>query len=253
MCEIEKMIWGDMIMNAYRDIKHDIDSCEDVWNGFYKKIYPGFFSKYLDFSKLEDKETSIKCKRWYIKLLDDLSEKKKYPNFKMAGDCIFNFNSKKAKILKGYIGEDKEGLDLLRYCVEHHHTYLNFSFMPITGGMNNTKGRHTLDRPEILTYELLKHYEGEESKAINGASSANIPALIYYLSWFEIKEDISGRVDAKKSISKYMKEVYQIEDDDFVSRFLGFANVDVCDKDTAIDYMRMAKEFWEKRNLKNII
>lgn len=233
-------------MTEYLDTQHDIDSCEDVWNGFHRKVYPPFFGRYLDFSKLEDKKTSIKCKRWYVKLRDDIEEKKIYPNFKMAGDCIFNFNAQKERILRGYIGDDKDGVKMLRYCVEHHHTYLNFSFMPITGGMNNSKGRQVLDRPEVHLKELYKYYKGENSGIFSNARG-NKQALIWYLSWF----DGDGKRDeksAKQSFLKYMKVVYLIDDEEFIyKRLLPFAAVEIKDKQTAMQYMSLAKEFWIKR------
>lgn len=52
-------------MEYFKDIKHDIDSCMDVWEGLYKKIYPQFFDTYFDFSIIKDVETNSKCKRWY--------------------------------------------------------------------------------------------------------------------------------------------------------------------------------------------
>lgn len=40
-------------MEYFKDIKHDIDSCMDVWEGLYKKIYPQFFDTYFDFPLLK--------------------------------------------------------------------------------------------------------------------------------------------------------------------------------------------------------
>ena len=48
-----------------------------------------------------------------------------------------------------------------------------------------------------------------------------------------------------------MKEVYQITDEDFIfEKFLKFANTEINDETSAIEYMELAKEFWEKRNIK---
>ena len=39
----------------FNDVKHDTDSCLDVWNDFYCKVYRNFFGQYFDFEKIEDK------------------------------------------------------------------------------------------------------------------------------------------------------------------------------------------------------
>lgn len=221
----------------YKDIEHDIDSCKDVWEGLYKKIYHNFFGVYFDFYRLEDKETSKNCKRWYIKLRSDEDISREYPKFKMAGDCIFNFNDKKIKILSEIIGNDKEGNALLKECAERHHSFENFAFMPITGGMNNQKGRQVLDRPDIHVVEIQKYFEGKESTIFSNARG-NKKALEWYLSIFE------------KKINKYFKEVYLIEGEDFIkTEFLPFANIVIDEKNSAIQYMKLAMKFWNKRRI----
>ena len=89
-------------MTEFKDTQHDIDSCKDVWEGLYKIVYLNFFEKYFDFSNLRDYETSKTCKRWYIKLRNDIEIKKEFPKFKMAGDCIFNFNENKINKLNNH-------------------------------------------------------------------------------------------------------------------------------------------------------
>lgn len=223
-------------MQRNKDVKHDEDSSLDVWIGLYKKVYPPFFENFFDFSKLDDKETSSKCKRYYIKLQEDSAQKKKHPNFKMAGDCIFNFNDKKVKIFEKYVSTDS-GKQLLNYCAERHHSFENFAFMPITGGMNNQKGRHVFDRPDIHVNEILKYFRGDNSKIFSNARG-NREALKWYLSLFE------------NDIEFYIAKVYLIDDKEFIyKRFLSFSDVEISNEDTAIQYMKLAKEFWKKRNL----
>lgn len=218
------------------DLKHDTDSCMDVWTKLYINVYPSFFGEYFDFSKIEDTETRINCKRWYIKLRNDLKQKELFPKLKMAGDCIFNFNHKKIKILKKYI-RSEDGLDLLKYCAEHHHCLKNFAFMPITGGMNNQKGRNILDRPDIHVNEIYKYFKHEKTSIFSNARG-NAGALKWYLSLFN------------ENISLYIEKVYLIDDEDFIfNKFLPFSNIVVCDEKTAIQYMQLANSFWEKRNI----
>ena len=224
-------------MEEFKDIEHDIDSCMDVWEGLYKQVYHKFFGKYFDFSKIEDKETSSKCKRWYIKLRGDLDISHKYPKFKMAGDCIFNFNNKKIKIFNEWTDGSSEGKRLLVECAQKHHSFQNFAFMPITGGMNNQKGRQVLDRSDIHVNELQRYFTGEKSKILSNARG-NKEALKWYLSIFE------------NDIYKYFSRVYLIEDREFINKeFLPFANIVIRDENSAIQYMRLALKFWSKRNI----
>lgn len=224
----------------FKDLEHEIDSCMDVWTEFYIKVYPPFFDKFFDFFKIEDKETNTQCKRWYIKLKDGIEQKNNFPKFKIAGDCIFNFNQKKVDILKNYI-KTKEGLGLLDYCAEHHYSFENFAFMPITGGMNNQKGRQVLDRPDIHINEINKYFKNESSTIFSNARG-NKKALEWYLSLFE------------KNIKTYIEKVYLIDDEEFIfKRFLPFSDIIVCDENTAIQYMKLAKTFWEKRKITGVI
>jgi len=144
---------------------------------------------------------------------------------------------KKIGILKNYINTT-HGLELLEYCAKKHHSFENFAFMPITGGMNNQKGHQVLDRPDIHTNEILKYFNDENSNIFDNAKG-NKKALEWYLSLFD------------KDIKKYVKKVYLIDNETFIlENFLKFSNTVVCDNDTAIEYMNLAKTFWEKRNIK---
>lgn len=225
-------------MKLFKDTQHDIDSCMDVWENLYKKVYPPFWDQYFDFSILDDKETSLNCKRWYIKLKNDIDVKAKYPKFKMAGDCIFNFNEKKIKILKTYVSSD-EGIELLDYCKEHHHSFENFAFMPITGGMNNQKGRG-LDRPDIHVNEIDRYFSGTSTNIFSHALGENKAALEWYLSLFN------------RDILNYFKYVYLIDDELFVKeKFIPFANANtvIIDENGTIEYMKLAIDFWGKRTV----
>lgn len=225
---------GRCQMEAFKDTEHDIDSCWDVWEGLYKKVYPQFFKDYFDFCIIEDVETNSKCKRWYIKLRRDIDISKKFPKFKMAGDCIFNFNDKKIKMFNLWVST-KEGKELLKTCAEKHHSFENFAFMPITGGMNNLKGSQELDRPDIHISDLQKYFSNKENKILSYARG-NKEALEWYLSIFN------------DNIYQYFSRIYLIDDRDFIDKeFLPFSNTEIKDEDSAIQYMKLAIKFWNLR------
>lgn len=226
-----------ILMNTFKDKIHDPDSCKDVWDDFYNKVYKNEFEKYFDFNDIEDKETNFKCKRLYIKLRKDMDYGQKFPKFKMAGDCIFNFNSKKVEIFKKYIDRSCEGENLLNECSNRHHKFANFAFMPITGGMNSVKGiiLSKLDRPDIYINELKKYFNKEQNRIFSCARGNNGP-LEWYLSLFN------------NNIYEYFDKVYLIDDKEFIdNEFLKFANNKIKDAFSAIKFMKMAVTFWNIR------
>ena len=235
------------VMKEFKDLEHDTDSCKDVWERFYNFVYQDFFGKYFDFTKLEDKETQ-NPKRWYIKLRDDINVKSDYPKFKMAGDCIFNFNNKKVSVIQnlpGWSEATEEEKELLKRCMEHHHSFDNFAFMPITGNMQGQKGSHQLDRPDIHINEIKRYFQKKKSNGnedidqcsiFSHASKNNKDALKWYLSLFD------------NDIHKYFKEVYLIDDDKYIdNEFLKYADMKIKNRATVVQYMKLAVEFWEKR------
>ena len=226
---------------VFTDNVHDFDSSIDVWERLYNIVYCDVFGDLFNFKDRSDSETSERCKRLYIKIdrykQPDLAEK--YPKFKMAGDCIFNFNEKKIAMFSELVGGDNE---LLMICKNNHHSLLNFSFMPITGGLNNTKGilrcengieKKSFDRPDVLIAELKKYYSKEPTRIFRKTNRA---ALIWYLDLF-----------AERGIAGYCEDIYFINDENMLQRFLDLAKKPICDCDTAIEYMTLACDYWKMK------
>lgn len=226
---------------TYTDIMHDVDSSEDVWNKLYNIVYIDRFGDVFNFKKREDKETSVKCKRWYIKISEKQTElKKKYPQFKMAGDCDFNFNTKKVAIFEKMLGESNEGRMLLECCKNNHHKLFNFSFMPITGGMNSKKGilryngdevaeSKPLDRFDIFINELDRYYKIGETRLF---SRYNRDALAWYLSNFS-------------NVYEYFKDIYLIDNPEFVNKIIQSGSKPISNPQQVLNYMKLASEYWE--------
>ena len=229
----------------FSDKSHDCDSAKDVWMALYDIIYQDKFGDMLNFTIKSDKGTSDRCKRWYIKIDADKQPalRKRFPTFKMAGDCIFNFNHKKIKLFREIIGEQEN--ELLAMCQDHHHSLVNFSFMPITGGLNNTKGtlrcengieKKSFDRPDVLIAELEKFYKGVPARVFR---NTNREALEWYLNLF-----------AERGIAGYCKDIYLFDDEDMLQRFLKLAKGPISDSDTAIEYMELARDYWKMKETK---
>uniref|UniRef100_UPI0026100331 hypothetical protein n=1 Tax=Clostridium sp. TaxID=1506 RepID=UPI0026100331 len=218
------------------DTEHDFDSCKDIWDKLYYIIYKKSFDSIFDFETIEDKETSPKCKRWYIKIDKKKNPKlrNEYPAFKIAGDCIFNFNEKKLKLFKELL--DVEDYPLLEYCSSNHHELCNFSFMPITGGMNNKKGilhcnseeNYAYDRFDLFIYELNQYYNEKPSRIF---SKYNKEALIWFLKLFN-------------NVYEYCQKIYMIDDKEFVDAIILSGSSTIINRERAIEYMKLAKRYW---------
>ncbi len=227
----------------FEDKIHDVDSSRDVWERLYSKIYRNTFGQLFDFDSLDDTESSDKCKRWYIKIRKERPEYQVFPKFKISGDCIFNFNEKKLMLFKNMINEDDR--ELLDKCHASHHSLVNFSFMPITGGLNNTKGtircregieKTSLDRPDVLIKELDIYYgEGKNERIF----ARNRKALEWYLSLFK-DEGIKG----------YCRKIYLIDDERLLERFITGGAKPVCDSESAREYMNLALDYWRMKEEK---
>jgi hypothetical protein len=176
----------------FLDTEHDYDSSTDVWDQNYDIVYKKRFSSIFDFQNRSDVETSKNCKRWYIKI--DANQqpelRKEFPKFKMAGDCIFNFNDEKIRQFKKML-LDEDMISLMR-CRDMHHEHENFAFMPISGGLNDTKGilrcydgaefdAVPFDRPDVAIVEIDNYFNDRPTRIF---SRTNTGALKWYLSLF---------------------------------------------------------------------
>lgn len=213
-----------------------MDSSPETWNDLFLKVYRDRFDALFDFNNLSDVGTNPECKRIYARLNfnknPDLQDK--FAHFKVAGDCDFNFNDKKVKIFEKILGETNN--DLLKKCHEHHHSFCNFSFMPITGGLNNSKGtlKHEkelcpLDRFDSFICELDKYYNGQDTAILNTVNKA---AVCWWLSNF-------------KDVYEYCHDVYFISDKTFVDKLLAHGQKPLNNRENLISYMHLALEYWE--------
>lgn len=227
------------------DNYHDCDSSWDVWDKLYDIVYKNTFDYLFDFNNKSDKETSNKCKRLYITFDREKQPElvARFPKFKMAGDCIFNFNETKVELFSDLMaGKESE---LLSKCASNHHSLLNFSFMPITGGLNCTKGiircenggeRKSFDRPDVLIAELEKYYSGKPTRLFR---RANKEALQWYLNIFE-----------GQGINGYCEKIYLMDDKEMKRRFIDFSQKPICDFESAVEYMKLACDYWKMKENK---
>ncbi|HAT4254947.1 hypothetical protein ACSXCH_10180 [Clostridium perfringens] len=179
--------------------------------------------------------------RAYLKV-DSIYTKKLGKQFSLAGDCDFNFNNKKRskfeKILKKEISikELKKEFEKLNQCCLMHYNKLNFSIMPVTGGMNNFKGivkveGDSYDRLDTFIYYLNEFYINGDKRVLN-KSRYNEKSLNQYLNTFD-------------NIYDYCNKVYFINNREFVNKLISNGCKTIKNSEELMLYMNLAQEYWE--------
>ncbi|WOO86797.1 hypothetical protein RZE82_06655 [Mollicutes bacterium LVI A0039] len=236
----------------------DPDSSPTAWK-HYIVIYSKILKQYSDNYKLN------RIKVW-------LRMGKNSKEVTMGADTDFTFNSEKQKgnapyyVFKKIVDNDEEItnkkketiLNLLDECSKQHHSLVNFSIMPQTGGMNNFKSNYRFDR---FINDLNCFYTGVADLGLSDAgeigrhpnikvpsylkrNTCNKQMLIKYLLKFE-------------NINCYCSNHYQI-DSKFVEKLICFYNkVEETNKHRALktasqveEYCNLAKEYWDIREEK---
>lgn len=221
----------------------DFDSCPERWK-YYQKRYPDL--------KIQLEEAKNKNGRgvW------------KYGSVDFSGDCFFNFNDKKIESFIENIQCDSEAEMRLAMCAARHHTNENCVLMPITGGMNNVKGKiyyrdtgfliagvgrptnKCYDRPDTFLFYLNDFFEHKES--VFDLSNAG-----EYLSNSIFKEtlqsfnfnDLYSFLAGYKDIYEYCELFYGISKA-FVDRMINEGERPILDKEDLNKYMHLAEDFW---------
>ena len=168
----------------------EIDSNKKAWE-YYK-------TKYKDKIKIDDDHIYIYNNRKVCAFDYSQLKKGKTPMLTsvpkdsgkqnvivLGGDCFFNFNEKKISMFKKFTGEDEKLDSLLETMSEKkHYNVANFSLIPVTGAMNNLKGKINMtqkglsynfsktgsfDRGDTFVYALSLYFDGREKIRKNPA------------------------------------------------------------------------------------
>ena len=180
-----------------------------IWNLFdfddlnNKNGYQITLRKEIDFSEFdEEKKEKIKD---FIKNNQELIHKGYFP-FRLSGDAdyqVYDENKNKNKEM---------------------HMLPNFSLMPVTGGLNNVKGRKKLSC--FLKDNLKEYYEKNDIKNLPYRKMGRISDSTDAVIQLE-KETLKTFFDIFGNIDEYCKNMY----------FLDFNTILKADE----------KEYWEKR------
>ena len=232
--------------------EYDYDASPEAWDK-YKEIYTSsrwaFWGKF-DYNNLKKQGIRIYAP---IKINEKYVQFNQYPKFKMSGDTDFNFgkdkkSKKKYEQFKELLRRDYERdelnayLDELDKCYDTYHKVENFSFMPMTGGLQLVKGSCQYDRLDMFVYRLSRYYEteGKDKFVLSRARTSNRKALDKYLKLFD-------------SIYDYCAKIYMINNKELVKKIIAQGEESIDSGASVVRYMKLAEEFWnnKKQMLKN--
>lgn len=257
-----------------QEMLFDPDSSPLAWK-HYKKIYTKI-NNIPDVDKDKDKDKYEKYgndKKGY-RLRCKVKLKNKDIEFEVAGDCSFNFNDKKRELFESIIEKKKDPAEKnrlikkLNYCCEMHHTLYNFDLIPVTGGMNNVKGKlkhkgnkilvHGLGRkPETLhdrldTFIHLMDYSISQRKKYE-REKCNLKEIGSFFADSVFTHSLTGEnfeilyelLENYNDVYEYLKDFYNIDDKKFIKKLINNGKSEIINSEDLDRYMNLADEFWE--------
>jgi len=208
---------------------YEPDSSEWTWNNFYNKTY-----RTLDYWKNLGKERTKGKYKQATYIYKNLGE------IEIGGDVIFNFKKGHGKTFRELLANEYNEKVYARM----HYSVLNFSFMPVTGGLNLNKANgQYCDRLDRFIFHLDKLIQTKNSDnpllGIRGTNKHTIPKLKDYLNDFD-------------SIEEYCQVYYLLDSKktDLVERLKNSGEEYVNTGATAENckqYLNLAFEFWAYR------
>ena len=163
----------------------------------------------------------------------------------LGGDCFFNFNEKKIKMFKKIDGVEGTPLvdELEELEKKQHHSKENCILLPVTGGLNNVKGRG-FDRPDKFLCLIDVFYRnknlGKEEAVLKSICQRprikNCEILVSFMSSFD-------------DVYDFARHFLGIGDavEDMVGEMLKNGRKDIATADGVEEYIKLACEFWDAR------
>lgn len=229
------------------EAEYDPDASQETWDECYKKIYKVSNWEFWGMFNYKNlKRTNNKVCRLYAPIIinNKYPQFNEYTYFKMSGDTDFNFGKSKGyrtkyeqfeKLLRrDYKGKElKVHLNTLEECFNRYHNSENFSFMPMTGGLQLIKGAGQYDRLDVIVYKLSIYYD---TGILGNMKSRNRDALEIYLKLFD-------------SIYDYCEKIYMINNKYFVNKIIAQGKETIDNGASVVRYMKLAEEFWDNKKL----
>ena len=199
-------------------------------------------------SPLEKIETDNgeEIKKYYKKMYGDLgfilqkSKMKILDKYEVNGDLIINVKFGDARDVLGSI-IDKTGKEAWIGLFEYYdRTILNFSILPIAGGLNNIKRQLGNDRLDTFIYVLSKFYEDENALILNSGSARRSISRCIVLNKFLHEQDIG-------TVNNFFSKIYGFNDRSLVDSMIESGSKAVINETNLGNYLKLAVKFWKLR------
>lgn len=185
----------------------------------------------------------------------------------LSGDCFFNFSKEKIEYFKINIKSMKEDTSKrLDSFAAYHQSFENCVLMPVTGAMNNIKGKayflqdgtlaisgngrrpfNAYDRPDTLVYLLHQFYSKKEEKL-----SLYDAGLFFSSSIF--RDSLNGMnfseyynfMNSFNSADDFCRVLFKI-DSDFTKRMIDSGKKPIRKEEDLLNYLNLAQDYWNIR------
>lgn len=253
------------------------DANKKRWE-YYNKIYPSFKINsqllYRNTNKTRlvgrfkysngDLQNAIEIE--HISKNQRLKKSKKEWSIVLSGDCFFNFSEKKINsYIKTINPKKEETLKLLKSCAANYLSDENCVLMPVTGAMNNIKGKayfkdktltisgngrrpfNAYDRPDTLIYMLDQFYSKKKKKL-----SLYDAGLFFSSSIF--RDSLNGLnfseyynfMNSFNSVVDFCSVFFKI-DEKFTKRMIASGKKPIKSEDNLLNYLNLAQDYWKSR------
>lgn len=230
---------------VYQDMELPLN--EDVSKGFfgYRKRFPN----HCGFKKDCGTSNAKRIKYNYICFQDE--------EIWIGGDCAFNFKKEKIEFFKNIIIADdplkvekKELQSLLDSCQAMHYSVFNFNLMPVTGGLNNIKGRGHIDQFDVFIEKLQDYY------------NAKLDEKNYNHEIFTAPNTENTRAGLKHFLNKLgniqnycalfynidINEIYKNEKNENIKKWKSFYDpIKIENCESLLEYIELAVKFWKQQ------
>ncbi len=224
--------------NGYIDpnscLGYEADSSPQAWK-FYTYIYKTVFEEDA-LNQTREKTTKSGLKRIYAT---------KCMGIDISGDVIFNFKNYPEFNILNKDPDGKKRLALYNK-KEFHYSYCNISLFPSTGKLQSVKGFRFHDRIDKFLNELRLFYDNPDNEKhpfytySKSISNQNMDLLKNFLI------SIGGNKGSER-FNNYCKKMYLI-DEILANKLADNGKEKIDNLEKAIEYMDLAKEFWETRS-----
>ncbi len=234
----------------------DPDSSPRAWD-LYLKVYEEILSELYGINRYLSKNgIRLRCGKYVENVVTmgadtDFSFRKDSNPFSRFKEIILNDSSLTQESKDNYLIK-------LESCSEMHHTLVNFSIMPQTGGMNNFKRDFRFDR---YIKDMARFFDYASSLKKSGLSQKEIEDQLltekYEFKPFKTNVKENNRLLLRyllsfETLSEYCRKIYFI-DSEFIEELTGFhdkikhenTHRALLTGDQVYEYCCLAEKYWD--------